>query len=60
MLLPFGPVYLSIPARLNHTTNPISQAIFKGSNMQYNIRAVHKPINSVNAFHIALNIVVSY
>lgn len=24
-----GPVYLSFPARLNHTTNPISQAIFK-------------------------------
>lgn len=44
-----GPVYLSFPARLNHTTNPISQAIFKGRNMQYNSRAVHKAINSANA-----------
>ncbi len=44
-----GPVYLPFQARLNHTTNPISQAIFKGRNMQYNWGAVHKHTNSADA-----------
>lgn len=48
-LAAIGPVYLSFPARLNHTTNPVSQAIFKGRNMQYNSRAVHKPTNNADA-----------